>query len=116
MGTAPSTGTFGKGNLRTLWYGKFGLTLLDRNSGRAVRVVPRAEVQAALRQTVFFKDYRGQGIPASAVPDEVVDPIVERVMALSDDSVLVVGEVVERPVDPHLETVDSFTCDRCGES
>lgn len=36
--------TFGKGNIRQLGYGKFGLTLVDRKSGRAVRIVPKAEV------------------------------------------------------------------------
>lgn len=107
--------TFGKGNLRTLPYGKFGLTLLDRATGRAVRVVPRAEVQAAQRQASFFKDYRSQGIPASAVPDEVVDPLVERVMSLPDRQLLVIGDAVESPVASRSETFDSFTCDRCGE-
>jgi len=107
--------TFGKGNLRTLPYGKFGLTLVDRTTGRAVRVVPRAEVQAAQRQASFFKDYRSQGIPASAVPDEVVDPLVERVLSLSNDQLLIVGAVFDSPVERRVEAFDSFTCDQCGE-
>ena len=107
--------TFGKGNLSTLPYGKFGLTLVDSVTGRAVRVVPRAEIQAAQRQTAFFKEYRGRGIPASSVPACVVDPLIERVMSLPDDQFLLVGEIFDRPVERRVEAFDSFTCDECGE-
>jgi len=67
--------TFGKGNLRKTGYGKFGVTLVDRKSGQAIRVVPRAEAQARMKETPFFLEYRGKGVPASRVPDSVVDPL-----------------------------------------
>ena len=35
--------TFGKGNIQKLGYGKFALTLIDRKSGKSVRVVTRPE-------------------------------------------------------------------------
>jgi len=65
--------TFGKGNIRKLHYGKWGLTLIEKRTGRAVRVWPKAEVMAANKQTDFFQQYRIKGIPASEVPDDVVD-------------------------------------------
>ena len=34
--------TFGKGNIKKLNYGKWGVTLVDKKSGRAVRVAPKA--------------------------------------------------------------------------
>ena len=46
--------TFGKGNLRKMAYGKFGVTLVDRKSGQAIRVVPQAEAQARMKETPFF--------------------------------------------------------------
>ncbi|MDE3032475.1 MAG: formylmethanofuran dehydrogenase subunit E family protein, partial [Acidobacteriota bacterium] len=69
--------TFGKGNIRKLGYGKFGLTLVDRVTGRRVRVTPRAEVQMGSRQSPFFLAYRQKGVPASQVPAEVVEPLIQ---------------------------------------
>jgi formylmethanofuran dehydrogenase subunit E len=42
--------TFGKGNIRKLGYGKFGLTLVDRTTGRAVRVAPKGAAQMKMRR------------------------------------------------------------------
>ena len=42
-GVQVATGcTFGKGNIRKLHYGKWGLTLIDKKRGKAVRVAPLA--------------------------------------------------------------------------
>ena len=49
--------TFGKGNLKQLDFGKFGLTLVDKATGRAVRVVPKATAQLDLRNTTFFREH-----------------------------------------------------------
>lgn len=46
--------TFGKGNIKKLHYGKFGLTLIDRQTKRAVRVVPKAEAMQATRPRRFL--------------------------------------------------------------
>jgi len=107
--------TFGKGNIQKLHYGKWGLTLIDKRAGRAARVTPKAETMAANKQTDFFQKYRMKGIPASEVPDEVVAPLVERVMGAPEEQLLNVGEVFEykRQDPPH--SFDSFVCEGCGE-
>jgi len=108
--------TFGKGNIRKLGYGKFGLTLVDRATGRRVRVVPKAEAQAASRQTPFFMDYRMKGIPASQVPADVVEPLIENVMNVLTERILMVGEVKQGPVVPkQAEQFASIVCERCGD-
>ncbi len=107
--------TFGKGNIEKLHLGKWGLTLIDKASGRAVRVVPRAEAMEANKQTPFFKEYREKGVPASQVPPAVVDPLVERVMYAPEEKLLAVGEVFERAWKDRPHTFSSFRCDRCGE-
>lgn len=107
--------TFGKGNIKKLHYGKWGVTLIDKKSGRAVRVTPKAETMAANKQTDFFQKYRMKGIPASQVPAEVVDPLVERVMSAPEDQLLSVGDVVERAWEDSPHSFDSFVCDLCGE-
>lgn len=107
--------TFGKGNIRKLNYGKWGVTIIDKKSGRAVRVSPKAEAMAANKQSDFFKKYREKGVPASHVPPEVVDPLVERVMAAPDDRMLNIGDVFDYKWTDAPHSFDSFVCESCGE-
>jgi formylmethanofuran dehydrogenase subunit E len=108
--------TFGKGNIRQLGYGKFGLTLVDRATRRAVRVVPRAQAQNAMKQTAYFTEYRVKGIPASQVPDEVVEPLIQNVLAAPEEEILVVGDERRFDMPKSSETFASFVCERCGEN
>ena len=107
--------TFGKGNIRKLHYGKWGVTLVEVSSGRAVRVTPKAEAMLANKQTEFFKEYREKGIPASLVPPAVVEPLVQRVLTAPDEALLKVGEIFhyDLPHKPH--SFSSLVCDGCGE-
>ncbi len=85
--------TLGKGNVQKLHYGKWGVTLVEAKTGRAVRVAPIGEVQAQTKKTDFFINYRMKGIPASEVPDEVVEPLIDEVMNAPDDKLLTISEV-----------------------
>lgn len=107
--------TFGKGNIKQLGYGKFGLTLVDRTSGRAVRVVPKAESQMQMKLTSFFQDYRMKAISPSKVPDAVVDPLIEKVLTAPEAALFTVSEVFDFEVPKAAENFDSFVCDQCGE-
>jgi formylmethanofuran dehydrogenase subunit E len=107
--------TYGKGNIRQLNYGKWGITLVDRASGRAVRVVPKAEAMLANKQSDFFKNYREKGVPASHVPASVVEPLIARVMSAPDEALLTVGEPFDSPLPKKLESFAGFVCDHCGE-
>jgi len=107
--------TFGKGNIKKLHYGKWGVTLVEVATGRAVRVTPTASAMLANKQTDFFKEYREKGVPASKVPLEVVQPLVDRVMGAPDEKLLSVGEIFtyEIPHKPH--SFAGLVCDGCGE-
>lgn len=107
--------TFGKGNIRQLGYGKFGLTLVDRTTGRAVRLAPRAEVQLKTQQTDFFQKYRIKGVPPTEVPEEVVQPLIDKVMAAPAEELFVIGEVQPYVFDKKPESFASFVCESCGE-
>ncbi len=107
--------TFGKGNIEKLGYGKFGLTLVDKATGRAVRVVPHAEAQLQIKRTPFFQQYRMKGVPASKVPGEVVDPLIAQVLHAPEDQLLAVSDVFDYEVPAKVENFHSFVCDRCGE-
>jgi formylmethanofuran dehydrogenase subunit E len=107
--------TFGKGNITRLHYGKWALTLVDRKTGRAVRVAVRAEMMAANKQTDFFQKYRMKGIPASEVPTEAAEPLVERVLSAPEEQLLRIGDVFQHEVHDAAHSFDSFVCASCGE-
>lgn len=69
----------------------------------------------ANKQTDFFKLYREKGIPASKVPPEVVEPLVERVMAAPDAALLLVGQVFKYDLPHRPHSFSSLVCDGCGE-
>ncbi len=107
--------TFGKGNLRTLPYGKFGLTIVDRATGRAVRVVPRAAAQAKMKESRFFQEFRAKGVPASKVPEDVVEPLIQQVMSAPEEQILSVGAEFRMELGKAGETFATRPCDACGE-
>lgn len=107
--------TFGKGNIKKLHYGKWGVTLVDTVTGRAVRVTPKADAMMANKQSEFFSKYREKGIPASQVPNEVIDPMVARIMNTPDNQILQIGEVFDYPLEKKPHSFSGFVCNHCGE-
>ena len=107
--------TFGKGNIQKLNYGKWGLTLIDKKRSKAVRVVPRAEVMLANKKTDFFQNYRMKGVPPTKVPQEVVEPLVEKALSAPEEQLLKISEIFDYPyTEPH-HSFSSFVCEECGE-
>jgi formylmethanofuran dehydrogenase subunit E len=114
-GVQVATGcTYGKGNIKRLGYGKWGLTLVDKKSGRAVRVVPKAEAMMKSKQSKFM-EMRKAGIPASKVPAEIADPLVEMVVNAPDEALLDIGAVVTHEWQDAAHTFESVVCSECGE-
>lgn len=107
--------TFGKGNIRKAGYGKFAVTVTDRATGRSVRVVPFAKAQVGMKQTKFFQEYRMKGIPASKVPEEVVDPLIQQVMNAPQEALLSVGAEFKVEVEKKTESFGTEVCAVCGE-
>ena len=107
--------TFGKGNIMKTHIGKFGMTLVNKKSQKAVRVVPKGEVMNQNKQSRFFTEYRGVGIPATKVPPEIVEPMIEQVMNAPDDMLLNIGEIFDYPYQEKPHSFDSFLCEECGE-
>lgn len=115
-GVQVATGcTFGKGNIRSLGYGKFALTLIDNKTGRSVRVVATQEAMRRSQESEFIK-YRKQGMPASQVDPALVDPLIDRVLAEKTEILFNVEPVKEMklpPMAPHA--FDTILCAECGE-
>lgn len=107
--------TFGKGNLKKTHKGKWAVTLVDRATGRAVRVTPKAEAMLNNKKTKFFTDYRMLGKPASIVPADIVDPLVKNVMGAPDEMLLSVSPIFDYKLEPKKDSFDGFVCEECGE-
>jgi len=107
--------TFGKGNIKKTHKGKWAVTLVNRATNKAVRVTPKAEAMLANKQTDFFKEYREKGIPASQVPDEVVEPLVQKVIGAPDEMLLNISDVFDYELEPKKDSFAGFVCEECGE-
>ncbi len=107
--------TFGKENIETIPMGKWGLTLIDKKTNRAVRVNPKAETMMASKNTAFFTEYRMKGVAPTQVPDKVVEPLIDNVMNTPDEEMLDVSEVFHYEWAEPKGTFAGFVCDECGE-
>ena len=106
--------TFGKGNIKKLHYGKWGVTLIDKKRGKAVRVVPRAEAMEANKRSEFMA-LRKAGVPPTKIADEISDPLVEKVLSASDAELLILGPVFDYEWHEEPHTFESVVCEECGE-
>ncbi|HUW05575.1 MAG TPA: FmdE family protein [Williamwhitmania sp.] len=107
--------TFGKGNIKKTHKGKWAVTVVERATGRAVRVTPTAEAMLNNKKSSFFTDYRMVGKPASTVPAEVVDPLVISVMSAPDEKLFSVSPIFEYKLEPKKDSFNGFVCEECGE-
>lgn len=74
-----------------------------------------ADAQIQVKRTPFFQDYRLKGVPASQVPEELLDPLIEQVLGTPEDRLFTIGEVFDYEMASRQESFHSFVCDRCGE-
>jgi len=115
-GVQVATGcTFGKGNIRSLGYGKFALTLIDNKSSRGVRVVARPKTIRRNQKSEFLHQRR-QGTPASQIAATLAEPLID--MVLADPvgelfSVEPIRQMALPPSPPHA--FDTIVCAECGE-
>ena len=116
-GVQMSTGcTFGKGLIQRAEYGKWALTLVEKATGKAVRLSVRPEVMQASFDSAFVK-MRHQGVPPTQVPLEISTRLVEGIMAKSDDELFTVADVLpHRLPEAAPASFTLVTCAVCGEA
>ena len=107
--------TYGKGNIQKTHKGKWAVTLVEKKTRRAVRITPTATAMMANKKSAFFTEYRGKGVPATKVPANVVEPLVNRVMTLPDNELFNISEVFQCSFDEKPHSFNGFVCEECGE-
>ncbi len=69
----------------------------------------------ANKHTAFFKDYREEGVPPTQVPDDVVEPLVVKVMSAPEEMIINRSEVFDTDHRDAAYSFNSFVCEECGE-
>ncbi len=115
-GVQMATGcTFGKGNIQKLGYGKFALTVVDRRTGRSVRVVTRPETIKRSQESEFIQQ-RKKGVPASQIDAALVEPLVDFIMNAAADDLFIIEPVKETRLGPgRPHDFNTIICSQCGE-
>ena len=106
--------TFGKDNIKKLNYGKWGLTLVNKETKKAVRVAVKGEVIAQNMKSAFFAEYYSLGVPPSKIPTEISESLIDKVMSAPNEMILNIGEVFDYPYQEKF-SFTSFICEECGE-
>ncbi|MCX5817499.1 MAG: FmdE family protein [Proteobacteria bacterium] len=115
-GVMVATGaTYGKGNIKKLFYNKMAFTLIDVKTGRAVRVSLKPEFFEKALQSPFVQK-RKEGVAPQDIPAEITDPQVERVMGLPEAGFLSIGEIFQRDLKKGAPSFEVKRCSRCGEA
>ncbi|MCF6358053.1 MAG: TraR/DksA C4-type zinc finger protein, partial [Draconibacterium sp.] len=60
-------------------------------------------------------DYSEKGVPPTQVPDEVVQPLVDKVMNAPAEMILEVSDVFEFKWNEPKHSYNSGACEMCGE-
>lgn len=115
-GAQMATGcTFGKGLIERTQYGKWAMNLVDIATREAVRVSVRPEVMRASLQSPFVQQRR-RGVPPTDVPLEVSRPLVQGLMARSDDDLFTVSGTFSYSLGARPPACfETETCSQCGE-
>jgi formylmethanofuran dehydrogenase subunit E len=110
--------TFGKGNFLFKNYGKHAFSLMDRRQGKGIRV--------CLRSDVFKKDSESLSLSKKVQKDEASAREIERyrqlqqervknILRADKESLFKIEEFIPE-IPAKAKTMDSGTCDFCGES
>ncbi|NDY42981.1 formylmethanofuran dehydrogenase [Dissulfurirhabdus thermomarina] len=114
-GLMTATGcTYGKANVRKLYYNKLAFTLIDARTGRAVRVAVKPDFFEKALASPFVQQ-RKAGVPPQEIPAEIADPLVERILGLPEAEFLEVGEVRTVEVPKGKGVFEARRCAGCGE-
>ena len=115
-GVMVATGaTYGKGNIKKLFYNKMAFTLIDSRTGRAVRVSLKPEFFEKALQSPFVQK-RKEGVLPQDIPAEITDPQVERVLGLPEAEFLSIGKIFQRDLQKGSTSFEVKRCSTCGEA
>jgi len=114
-GIMTATGcTYGKSNIDKRYLNKMAFTLIDQQTGRAVRVSLNPDFFEKALASPFVQK-RKDGVPPQDIAPEIADPLVDRILSMDESSFLNVGDVYETTVEKRKGIFTAKRCALCGE-
>jgi formylmethanofuran dehydrogenase subunit E len=114
-GIMTATGcTYGKSNIKKLHWSKMAFTLVDQQTGKAVRVSLKPGFFENALSSPFVQE-RKAGVPPQDIKPEITDPMVDRILSLDESAFLEIGEVHPVQVEKGKSVFAAKRCARCGE-
>jgi formylmethanofuran dehydrogenase subunit E len=114
-GIMVSTGcTYGKSNIKKLYYNKMAFTLLESKTGRAVRVSLKPEFFKKALNSPFVQQ-RKAGVPPQDIAAEIADPQVSNILAMPEENFLDISEIKQVEVAQGKGCFEAEPCAECGE-
>ena len=114
-GLMTATGcTYGKSNIKKLYYNKMAFTLIDAKSGRAVRVSLKPEFFSKALKSPFVQQ-RKAGVAPQNIPAEVADPMVSNILNMPEENFLAISTIKQVEVPQGKGVFEANPCARCGE-
>ena len=115
-GVMVATGaTYGKGNIKKLFYNKMAFTLIEAKSGKGIRVSLKPEFFEKALQSPFVQE-RKKGVPPQDISPETTNPLVERILNLPESEFLDIGQVFHKEVKKGATNFEVKRCSKCGEA
>jgi formylmethanofuran dehydrogenase subunit E len=115
-GIMTATGcTYGKSNIQKLYYSKMAFTLIDAKTGRAVRVSLKPEFFEKAVNSPFVQE-RKKGVPPQDIPAAITNPLVDRVLGLSETDFLNISNVFKKDLKKGSANFEVKRCAKCGEA
>jgi formylmethanofuran dehydrogenase subunit E len=115
-GVMTATGcTYGKANIQKLYYNKMAFTLTEVKTGRSVRVSLKPDFFEKALNSPFVQE-RKKGIPPQDIPAAITDPLVQRVLGLSESEFLDVGDIFQKDLKKGSPNFNVKRCAKCGEA
>lgn len=114
-GLMTATGcTYGKANIEKRYFNKMAFTLIDQQTGRAMRVSLKPDFFEKALASPFVQK-RKAGVPPQSIEPEITDPLVERILALDEGAFLDFGPVHQVEVKKGKGSFTGKRCSACGE-
>jgi formylmethanofuran dehydrogenase subunit E len=114
-GIMTATGcTYGKSNIEKRYFNKMAFTLIDRQTGRAVRVSLKPDFFEKALASPFVQK-RKEGVPPQDIAPEIADPLVDRILSIDETAFLDIGQIHQVDVKKGKPVFEAKRCAQCGE-
>lgn len=114
-GIMTATGcTYGKSNIEKRYYNKMAFTLIDQQTGRAVRVSLKPDFFEKALSSPFVQKRRA-GTPPQDIGPDITDPLVDKILAMDEADFLDIGSVHQVEISRGKGSFTAKRCAACGE-